>query len=195
MNPTPKQHRSNNRDSELVKLALKNNRAAQKELFLKHAPTMMAVCRRYARDQFEAEDFLQEGFIRVFQYLYQYKNEGSLEGWIRRTLVNCILRHIQSRTKHLYQELSHSEYELQTDGDVLDVMENEELLQLIEQLPEGYKIIFNLYVIEGFTHQEISKKLHISPSTSRSQLVRAKNSLRKSIIRLNNYTSIYHGSF
>ncbi len=182
-------------DDELIKLCHKQNRTAQKLLFDKFSGKMMTICRRYARDRHEAEDFLQDSFIRVFKYLKQYKSQGSLEGWIRKTVVNTILRAIQNRAKFLYTELSSSEYEITLASDALDILENEEILLLIGQLPEGYRLIFNLYVLEGFTHKEIAETLGITESTSRSQLVRAKNSLRKSFIRLNKLSTNYHGSY
>jgi RNA polymerase sigma factor (sigma-70 family) len=142
----------------------------------------MTVCRRYSCDQKEAEDILQESFIRVFAHINQYKSEGSLEGWIRRIAVNTALTFLKKK-KIRFTELHEAIPEAPSiDADALTGLGTEELLKMISRLPEGYRIVFNLYVLEGYDHNEIGKLLDISPGTSRSQLAKAKKSLKHQII-------------
>src|SRR5450755_3757100 len=124
-------------------------------LFEKYAGTMMTICRRYARDQDEAEDMLQEAFIRVFKYIHKYRFEGSLEGWIKRIVVNVALKIIQTK-KVFFSEVTEDHQALPSiDSSALSSLNANELLKLICRLPEGYRIVFNLYVMEGYSHDEI----------------------------------------
>lgn len=141
----------------------------------------MTVCRRYARDQKEAEDILQESFIKVFANLHQYRFEGSLEGWIRRIIVHTALRMLENK-KIRFSDLGEDESAAATvDADALTRLSEEELLRLIGALPDGYRIVFNLYVLEGYDHIEIASMLNISAATSRSQLLKARRLLRTQI--------------
>ncbi len=174
----------------LVKSVLENDRKAQKELYDRYAPRMMTLCRRYACDAHEAKEFLQEGFIRVFKYLPQFKCRGSLEGWIRKIIINVILR---AKTKNIhFQDLQDVYINDSSETEILNEIDNEKIIQLINQLPKGYRLIFNLYVIEGYTHKEIAQELNISESTSRSQLVRAKAQLKKSTRNLHEFVILSH---
>src|ERR1700754_3407056 len=131
---------------------------------------MMTVCRRYSRDQKEAEDILQESFIRIFKYIHQYRFEGSFEGWIRRIVVNTALQILQKK-KIRFIELNDSlDAAPVIDAEAITNLETEELLKLISNLPEGYRIVFNLYVLEGYDHNDIAEMLKINAGTSRSQL-------------------------
>jgi RNA polymerase sigma factor (sigma-70 family) len=153
-------------------------------LFEQYAARMMTLCRRYARDQQEAEDMLQEGWIRVFGYIHAYRFEGSLEGWIKRVMVNAALRVIQTR-KISWIEVSEAHEEvLSADPDVLSGLSANELLKLICGLPDGYRIVFNLHAMEGYDHQEIGRILGIKPATSRSQLAKARDMLKEQIKNL-----------
>ncbi len=158
----------------------------QKEIFHRYASRMLGVCHRYARNSADAEDILQDAFIKVFDKIHQFKFEGSFEGWIRRIVVNTALKKYSLRR-----------YEKEVVGyEVKDKDENmlepaayshlteKELLDLINSLPDGYRVIFNLYVIEGFQHDEIADMLGIQPGTSRSQLVKARNMLQRQILQL-----------
>jgi RNA polymerase sigma-70 factor (ECF subfamily) len=143
---------------------------------------MFGICLRYAKNQMEAEDVLQEGFIKVFRYLKDYRNDGSLEGWIRRTMVNTAINFYKKRIKY-QKDLSLDQTEpINTDEEsAIDKLSAKELLELIRQLPDGYRMVFNLNVIEGYTHKEIGEMLNISENTSKSQLSRARNVLQEKL--------------
>lgn len=143
---------------------------------------MMAVCLRYAQDQMEAEDMLQDGFIRVFSNMHQFKFEGSFEGWIRRVVVNAALKRLQKRKIHFQEITDRNEDAPRMDPYVYTHMGEAELMQLIQQLPDGYRTVFNLNVIEGYSHEEIAEMLGIQACTSRSQLVKARKMLQQQIL-------------
>ena len=147
---------------------------------------MMTVCRRYARDQREAEDMLQESFIRIFAYIGQYRFEGSFEGWIRRIVINAALNILQKhRIRFADADPSGERFAgMVVDADAITKISTDELLNLISHLPDGYRLIFNLHVIEGYDHNEIARLLNISPPTSRSQLSKARALLRTQIENL-----------
>ena len=126
---------------------------------------MLTVCRRYACDQSEAEDILQDAFIKVFTHLDQYRFEGSLEGWIRRIVVHCALKALQKKRIRFPDIAVETEALPSGDAGALSAMSAAELLKLISALPDGYRIVFNLYVIEGYDHNEIAALLDISPAT------------------------------
>lgn len=145
---------------------------------------MMTVCRRYASDSTEAEDMLQESFIRVFNNISQYRFEGSLEGWIRRIVIHTALRILQKK-KIRFAEINEEldiEQSLGVDG--ISSLSAEELLKLISGLPDGYRVVFNLYVLEGYDHNEIAAMLEINAATSRSQLSKARKVLQTQIENL-----------
>ena len=167
----------------LVNACLKGDSKAQKQLYERFAPKMFGVCLRYAKDDDTAQDYLQEGFIRVFNNLDKFRFEGSFEGWIRRIVVNTALEKL--RKVDVIKNSVEVEKALFTTDDVEQVMDQinaGELLQLIQTLPTGFRTVFNLYAIEGYTHQEIGKMLHISEGTSKSQYSRARQWLQ---LRLN----------
>lgn len=145
---------------------------------------MMSVCLRYANDSMEAEDIMQDGFIKVFQYIHQFKFEGSFEGWIRRIIVNTAIRHLEKKKLHFKEIDENSGHTPQLDPYAYAHLGQEDLMKLINQLPEGYRVVFNLNVIEGYSHDEIAEMLHIQPGTSRSQLVKARKMLQHQIIQL-----------
>lgn len=141
---------------------------------------MYGVCLRFARNTLEADDILQEGFIKVFSYLKDFRQEGSLEGWIRRTIVNTAINYYNSKQNE-WNETSIDKavaYHSDTE-DILQKISAGDLLNLIHELPEGYRMVFNLYVIEGYNHQEIAEMLKISENTSKSQLSRARMALQE----------------
>ncbi|MFT5915706.1 MAG: RNA polymerase sigma factor (sigma-70 family) [Bacteroidia bacterium] len=165
-------------EQELVEKCQKGNRNAQQQLYSQHSDKMLAICLRYV-GEFEAEDVLVNGFMKVFEKLNQFSGEGSLEGWIRRIMVNESLMHLRKNKKMQFSsDLESAEREM--SGDLADApLDAEELLQLVQSLPDGYRMVFNLYAIEGFSHKEIAKKLTISEGTSKSQLSKARAMLRK----------------
>ncbi len=179
-------------DKELAKACASGNRDAQEELYNKYASKMFALCLRYAREHTEAEDFLHEGFIKVFSTIHQWKGKGSLESWMRRVFINVILEKLRANKHNVY---SFSSYQTASafddeeestelnvpapDPDIISQLSEKEIIQLIQRLPDGYRTVFNLYVIEGFSHKEIAEMLGISEGTAKSQLSRAKSLLRK----------------
>jgi len=173
-------------EKELVKRCLKNEPEAQDLLYRRFASKMLGVCLRYAKNRMEAEDMLQEGYIKVFKYLETYKFDGSLEGWIRRIMVNTAINMYKASVKNV-QSLDDTEFGNKEMPKVFmpDVLSTDELLKFIQELPEGYGIIFNLYAIEGYSHKEISEMLNISEGTSKSQLSRARAALQDKINKLN----------
>ncbi len=144
----------------------------------------MTICLRYAQDHMEAEDMLQDGFIRIFANLHQFKFEGSFEGWMRRVLVNVCLKHIQKKRIQFSEIVEDTNDTIKVDATIYQHLGADELLRLISQLPKGYRIVFNLNVIEGYSHEEIAVLLGIQASTSRSQLVKARKMLQNQIIEL-----------
>lgn len=169
-------------DETLVKKCLKGDGQAQRALFDRFSPLMLGVAMRYIKDQERAEDVLQDGFIKVFKSLKKFENKGSLEGWIRRIIVNTALDQLRKNKKHQGNiELDDSYFELVQNSEVEAKMQADVLLDLVQQLPEGYRIVFNLFAIEGYSHKEIADKLSISENTSKSQYSRAKAVLRRTL--------------
>ena len=144
----------------------------------------MTVCRRYANDQTEAEDMLQESFIRVFNNIAQYRFEGSLEGWIRRIVIHTALRLLQKKKIRFAEINDDLDVEQSMSVDGIATLGAEELLKLISALPDGYRVVFNLYVLEGYDHNEIATMLDINAATSRSQLSKARKVLQTQIENL-----------
>ena len=140
---------------------------------------------RYASDKSEAEDFLQEGFIRMFTKLNQYKFEGSFEGWVRRIMVNTSLEMLRKNANSKnYEEIGGLEYQLGEDENLISNLSTQELMMLIQELPPMYRAVFNLYVFEGYKHREIAEELGISDGTSKSNLSDARAILRKKVTNL-----------
>jgi RNA polymerase sigma factor (sigma-70 family) len=168
-------------ERELIKGCIKKDAKSQRMLFEQYAGKMMAICLRYSCDQKEAEDMLQEAFIRVFLYIDQFKFQGSLEGWIKRITVNAALKVLKAK-KIYFSEIKENQYEFHSvDPYVLSNLSADELLELISNLPDGYRVVFNLYVLEGYDHDEIAAMLNIKPATSRSQLSKARGLLKERI--------------
>jgi len=161
-------------ETDLINGCIEGNRRMQETLYQRFAPKMYAVCLRYAGTAPEAEDILQEGFIKVFKKLTSFRGEGSFEGWIRRIFVNTAIEHF--RRKRYLQPVTEKE-ENTVEGkylSVLDDLAEKDVMVLIQQLSPGYRTVFNMYVVEGYTHKEIADMLGISEGTSKSQLSRAK---------------------
>ena len=168
-------------DRELIEGCIRGERKCQKALFEKFAGKMKVVCMRYVNNHQDAEDVLQEGFIKVFKYISKFGFEGSFEGWIRKIMVNTALTKI---TRYSYNEevaLVHSNLPVYDYGDVIAEMSAKELKAHINALPDGYRLVFNMYVIEGFSHKEIADSLNISEATSRSQLLKARLALQQKL--------------
>ena len=163
---------------------------AQKALYKSMSGKMFAVCLRYASDYHNAEDILQEGFIKVFLNIDKYRGEGSFEGWIRRIFVNTSIEQYRKNVK-LYAVSEIEDTNISNhDSNALDTLMTEDLLRLIQTLSPGYKTIFNLFVMEGMSHAEIAQELGISEGTSKSQLARARGILQTKIEKENSSLKI-----
>lgn len=172
-------------EKQLIEQCLKNDRSAQKALYQTYAPKMYAVCMRYASKRIEADDILQEAFIKVFKYLPTFKFQGSFEGWIRKIVVNTALDHIK-RYAEPFDDIDEnlSESVVIEPDVVISGLNVQELYALIQQLPEGKRIIFNLYVFEGYSHKEIAEMLGISVMTSKGQFSKAKKILQDKLLKI-----------
>lgn len=162
----------------------RGNRKAQHKLYELFAPRMLSLCLRYTSCKEEAKDLVQEGFIKVFRYLDQYTGQGNFEGWMRRIFINTSIEYLRKRI--FVERLGDSDsHELKvTESSGYDTLAHADLVKMIQNLSEGYRTIFNLYVMEGFSHKEIADILNITESTSKSQLSRAKVILQKSLSKV-----------
>ena len=173
MNLTPERNQ-NIAESDLISGCMEGNRRMQEELYKRFSPRMYAVCLRYAGSSEEAEDILQEGFIKIFKKLDSFRGEGSFEGWIRRIFVNTSIEHFR-RKRYLQPVTEKEENTLEGNSlSALDGLAEKDILGPVRQLSPGYRTVFNMYVVEGYTHKEIGDMLGISEGTSKSQLSRAK---------------------
>ncbi len=169
-------------DNQLAKKCQKGNPTAQRALYEKYKVPMFRLCLRYARDRPGAEDILQEGFIKVFKDIKGYKGTGALGGWIRKVMVNTALAQIRKDAKLFVVENLDSATDVPGLEDIYSMLEAKALTKLIQKLPDGYRIVFNMYVVEGYAHKEIADQLQITTSTSKSQLSKAKAHLRKMVL-------------
>ena len=167
-------------DRKHLERCIGNEARAQENLYRHYAPKMLALCKRYARSNEEAEDILQEGFIKVFTKLDDFRNEGSLEGWIRRIMINTALN-FHKRKSPSYQDLNPELFELSRveESTSVEILSAEELETVIAQIPSPYKTVFHLNAILGYTHKEIGEMLNISTNTSKSRLNRARHIIQK----------------
>jgi RNA polymerase sigma factor (sigma-70 family) len=166
-------------EEELIYGCIREDRTCQQKLYKTYAGKMLVVCMRYCRSRQEAEDILQDGFIRVFDNIKKFTFSGSFEGWVRRIMINCALRNYRKSSYQKEQIGIADDYDIPTDATVYDKLSEMELLELISELPEGYKMVFNLYAIEGYSHKEIADTMGINEGTSRSQLNKARKHLQK----------------
>ncbi len=168
-------------ENEIIQECLKNKASAQEKLYALYSRRMMAICLRYTRSRFEAEDIFHEAFVKVFKSIHTWKG-GSFEGWMRRIFVNTAINHFHQNRKYFdHVDSSYAEVKLSSSDNVISDMSNQELLDTINRLPEGYKMIFNLHVVEGYNHNEIAEMLNIAEGSSKSQLSKAKTYLKKLI--------------
>ncbi|MFN4007559.1 MAG: RNA polymerase sigma factor [Chitinophagaceae bacterium] len=173
-------------EHELIQGCIRQEAKYQRMLFQQYANTFMAVCQRYANSADEAEDMLQEGFIRIFRFIHQFKFEGSFEGWMRRIMVNTALKQLQKKKINFTEIKDHHADTTQQSLEpyAYSHLGANQIMELINNLPTGYRTVFNLVVIEGYSHEEVAEMLSIQPGTSRSQLVKAKKMLQNQIIAL-----------
>lgn len=169
---------------DVLKACIAGRRSSQELLYQHFSPRMFGICLRYAHDYPTAEDLLQEGFIKVFNKLDMYSYEGSFEGWLKRIFVNTAIEHYRkSSSRRFFVEIEEAQ-ELSLDGSAIDLLAAQDLLKLVQKLPDGYRTVFNLYAIEGYNHKEVGKLLGISEGTSKSQLARARATLQKELKKI-----------
>ncbi len=162
----------------LIKACSAGDNKAFKKIYDKHSPTMYSICLRYMTNEDEAKDALQEGFIKVFKNISSFSFTGSFEGWMKRIFVNSSIELIRKRRKHLdVSELNSNEIKL-TAQIPTGELDAEKMMKVVQNLPEGYRTVFNLFVVDGFSHKEISEKLNINENTSKSQLFKARKQLQ-----------------
>ncbi|WP_194776751.1 RNA polymerase sigma factor [Pararhodonellum marinum] len=168
-------------EPDLIKACIRGERKAQKQLYETYSARFLAICFRYVKERDLAEDVMIEGFMKIFEKLPQYEAKGSFEGWMKRVMVTQSLLALRnnkylSMEINLEPEVENSQIQIETDH-----LETSDLMDLIKHLPVGYRTVFNLYAIEGYSHQEIAKLLGITESTSKSQLSRARQILKQKI--------------
>ena len=173
-------------DDSIIEGCIAGKRSAQSALYHKYVAVMMAICLRYAQNRDEAEDILQEAFFKIFQNIGSYRKEGSFEGWMKRIMINHALNYFRKNRKIPFMEDidSINETEIVETDDVQAVhlpVSAEKLTALIQMLPPGYRMVFNLYVFEEYSHKDISRELNISENTSKTQLLKARRMLRKKL--------------
>ncbi|WP_348822724.1 RNA polymerase sigma factor [Flavobacterium aestuarii] len=173
-------------ENEMIALAVQNNRQAQQWIYSKYSPRMLSVCRQYIKDLHLAEDVMITAFMKVFVSLGKFENKGSFEGWIRRIMVNECISFIRVEKKVSFAEDEF--FPEESFNNIESHFSVEDIQFLIDSLPDGYKMVFNLYVIEGYKHQEIASLLGINEGTSKSQLSHAKKMLQGQINKLKNYS-------
>lgn len=173
-------------ETDLVKACKKQNAKAQRMLYEKYAPSMLGLCRRYVKGELEAEDVMIKGFMKVFSKIELFEGKGSFEGWMRRIMINESLGYIR-KNKAMYLETDIEAADKEPDFDKMSTaLETKDLLKMISELPSGYRTIFNLYAIEGYSHKEIGELLGINENTSKSQLSRARMHLQRKLLETEN---------
>lgn len=175
-------------EHELIRGCLRGSAQCQRDLYERFAGKMYAVCLRYARSREDAADILQEGFLKVYSKLGQFQFQGSFEGWVRRVMVNTALRAYQKQRYDFEQSGYERLPELPVEPDALAMLSEEEILNLVRKLPDGYRTVFNLVAIEGYSHAEAAKVLGIQESTSRSQLTKARRHLEAEVSKMERIT-------
>ena len=173
----------------IIEDCITGKRRAQSKLYKKYANTLLGICLRYSRNKSEAEDVLQEGFIKVFMNIKDFRMEGSFEGWMKRIMVNTALLNSRDNLKHYFHADIEKMQESITEDTLFEVDDNysaKEIMNLVQGLPDGYRMVFNLYVFDNYTHKEIAEMLGISEGTSKSQLARARKFLQNKLLELQN---------
>ncbi len=169
------------RDDQIIQGCIQRDLKAQKMLYDLHARKMMGVCLRYCKNQDEAKDLLQDGFIKVFEKISSYRGEGSLEAWIKKIVITTALEEIR-RKKIDFMRLPDENVEEDEPIATDSKLQTQDFIRIIQQLPEGFRVVFNLYAIEGFSHNEIAEKLNITEGTSKSQYARARAYIQRLLV-------------
>ncbi len=171
-------------EKQLIEGCINGDRKAQKALYDKYSHRMMAVCLRYMKDMEDARDLMQEGFVKLYTNIHKYMGEGSFDGWVRKIFVNCALERLrQNDVLRNADDINGLDYAEIPDESATTEMSSEEIMMYVRSLPDGFRTVFNLFAIEGYSHKEIGYKLNISESTSRSQYMRARKMLQKMILK------------
>jgi len=171
-------------EKQLIEGCINGDRRAQKALYDKYSRRMMAVCQRYLKDIEDARDLMQEGFIKLYSNINKYSGEGSFDGWVRKIFVNCALERLRQNDILKYaDDISENYFTEIPDEDTTSDISSDEIMMYVRSLPDGFRTVFNMFAIEGYSHKEIGTELNISESTSRSQYMRARNMLQKMMIK------------
>jgi RNA polymerase sigma-70 factor (ECF subfamily) len=172
-------------DEQLIKECIKKDIRAQKQLYEKYAPLMMSVCLRYVRDRDIAQNLLQDGFIKLFNKIHTYSGSGSFVGWMRKIFVNTALEYLRHNDVFKYSTDIDTAIDIESmEESPIDKISADELMKCITELPTGFRTVFNMFAIEGYSHMEIAEKLGIHEGTSRSQYARARTQLQQKILNL-----------
>ena len=171
-------------EKELIQRCLKKDRKSQKLIYERYAPTMLGVCRRYVKDEMTAESVMINGFYKAFTKLNQYSNKGPFGGWLRKIMVNESLMELRKK-RDFNISLENTNVQIGQEALISEKLAEEDILKLLDLLPTGYRTVFNLYVIEGYSHKEIAEQMQISENTSKSQLIKARKRLKSYLKQLN----------
>ncbi|RMA57677.1 RNA polymerase sigma factor [Ulvibacter antarcticus] len=177
--------------TKLIERSVKGNRRAQQELFELFSPKMLSVCRQYMKNNDAAEEVMLTGFLKVFTHLESFKAEGSFEGWIRRIMVNESISQLRKNKKLFFKDETEIENSIEHVAYIESALEVAEIQKLIDSLPDGYRTVFVMYAVEGYKHGEIAEMLHISESTSKTQLFKARKLLQQ---KFNNENKMSYGT-
>lgn len=168
---------------EIIKGCIDGDRKYQKQLYEHFASKMLGICMRYAKDKAEAEDMMQEGFVKVFMSIKNFRNEGNFEGWVKRIMVYNAINMFKIRKRKFRESLDSIDADGIVENNMIEIISAKEIVTLIQQMPEGYRLIFNLFAVEGYTHREISELLEISEGTSKSQYSRARQFMKAALTK------------
>lgn len=176
-------------ESYIISQCQSNIRSAQRTIYDRYAPIFFTICRRYARDEQESEHLLQDGFLKIFQNISRYEGKGSFEGWMKRILVNTCLDYLKSKQIKnekltIYPEMLHEQYDVIEWNEVVGKINMEPLLNIIQQLPPMTRLVFNLFIFEGYTHKEIAAIMEISEGTSQWHVNSARSVLKLKVTKL-----------
>ncbi len=171
--------------NEVIAMAVQNNRHAQQQIYARYSPKMLSVCRQYLKDIHTAEDVMITAFMKVFTNLKNFESKGSFEGWIRRIMINECISYIRAQKKISF--LDDTFYKEEGINNIESGLSVDDIQSLIDSLPDGYRMIFNLYAIEGYKHKEIAEMLGINEGTSKSQLSHARKMLQEQVNKQKNY--------
>lgn len=181
-------------EGKLAEACANGDASACKELYDRYSPRMWSLCLRYGQNRMIAEDMFQEGFVRVYEKIGSYLGQGSLEGWIRRIMVNSAINFLEKHKRHITEPESSSASEASQAPGTIEQLSAEEMTRMIQRLPDNYRIVFNMFAIEGYSHREISELLGVSENTSKSRMLRARQILQQMIRTKGEKEKVYERS-